>query len=64
MVRLDQRFVTIVVAVSLAVSASLALSACGRKGGLEAPPPDNGAVTRQPGAPANPDRPFVLDPLL
>jgi predicted small lipoprotein YifL len=48
--------------------ATLALAGCGRKGPLEAPPsaavatPD-GEAAQQP-APAKPDRPFFLDPLL
>ena len=49
--------------------AALGLSACGRKGPLEAPPGaalkagEPGAAPRDAGI-AKPDKPFLLDPLL
>ena len=47
------------------LAASIGLSACGRKGALEAPYGGvaDPAVTAEP-APAKPDKPFILDPLL
>jgi len=54
------------------LAASLALTACGRRGALE-PPPGAGAMDQQPGAAtsankAGPeeksDQPFILDALL
>lgn len=54
---------------------ALALSACGRRGGLEAPPQSKvkqpATTTTAPPEPrrpfqkkAGPDRPFILDPLI
>jgi len=47
---------------------ALAVSACGRRGNLEAPPSAvsqniDGSVEEQP-QPEKPDTPFILDPLL
>ncbi|MFN4206991.1 MAG: LPS translocon maturation chaperone LptM [Agrobacterium albertimagni] len=50
---------------SLVLAASLALSACGRKGDLD-PPSTPASQQNQRGAeaPTTPDSPFLLDPLL
>ena len=56
------------VALAGTLVAAMALSACGRKGSLEAAPAAN--VTSDPAAdtgdtgPTKPDRPFFLDPLI
>lgn len=59
--------VSIAVALTLAALGSLALSGCGVRGSLEAPPQaqseTGGATPGTPGQPA-PHKPFVLDPLL
>jgi predicted small lipoprotein YifL len=49
----------------LALSVALLLAACGRKSDLQrpAPPPDVQKDPKNPKA-ADPDRPFILDPLL
>ncbi|WP_040299387.1 LPS translocon maturation chaperone LptM [Agrobacterium albertimagni] len=50
---------------SLVLAASLALSACGRKGDLDPPStPVSQQNQRGAEAPATPDSPFLLDPLL
>lgn len=41
-----------------------ALSGCGRRGGLEAPPSAEVLTTDEQGNVVKPDRPFVLDPLI
>ena len=52
------------------VVTTVSLTACGRRGPLEAPPAAAAAVVdpadpgAQPDGPQRPDRPFVLDPLL
>lgn len=54
------------------LSIAVVISACGRRGALEAPPSElsgfeepAGNETGQPEeAPAKPDKPFILDPLL
>ena len=57
-------------AVAALVATTLAITGCGRRGGLEFPP---GSNPRENTVPANPDRPsgtraplepFILDPLL
>jgi predicted small lipoprotein YifL len=55
--------------VAVALVAAIALSACGRKGPLEAPPgatvtDPTAASTADPTAIPRPDKPFILDPLL
>jgi predicted small lipoprotein YifL len=49
----------------LALSVALVLAACGRKSDLQKPlpPPDVQKDPKNPKA-ADPDRPFILDPLL
>jgi len=49
----------------LALSVALVVSACGRKSDLQRPlpPPDVQKDPKNPKA-ADPDRPFILDPLL
>jgi predicted small lipoprotein YifL len=52
----------------IALAAAVGLSACGRKGALEAPPyaavkTDEAGVKPDTG-PQKPNKPFVLDPLL
>jgi predicted small lipoprotein YifL len=51
-----------------ALIASFSLSACGRKGALEAPPSatasDSKADKADKDAATKPDRPFFLDPLI
>ena len=50
---------------SIALAASLALSACGRKGDLDPPStPVDQQNTRGVEAEKTPDTPFLLDPLL
>ncbi|MFN7092115.1 MAG: LPS translocon maturation chaperone LptM [Allorhizobium sp.] len=50
---------------SIVLAASLALSACGRKGDLDPPStPTSQQNQRGAEAPATPDSPFLLDPLL
>ena len=50
---------------SIVLAASLALSACGRKGDLDPPStPASQQTQRGAEAPATPDSPFLLDPLL
>jgi predicted small lipoprotein YifL len=53
----------------LVLVAAASLSACGRKGPLEAPPGaavagDAAATQADPNAIPRPDKPFILDPLL
>ena len=54
------------IALALLVIAGLGLSACGRKGPLEAPPSQPRADGAPPAETASgkPDRPFILDGLL
>ncbi|MFZ0569682.1 MAG: hypothetical protein WAM63_04215 [Rhodomicrobium sp.] len=49
----------------LTLSVALVLAACGKRGELQrpAPPPDIQTDPKNPKA-ANPDRPFILDPLI
>ena len=64
----DRRFLTI--AVVAGVAAALSLSACGRRGPLEAPPSATAVTNTAAGAPVDesgptkPQKPFILDPLL
>jgi len=65
------RPITFRVALGLTVVAALALSGCGRKGPLEAPPSAQAVTTDQsadtgtpPSGPVKPKRHFFLDPLL
>ncbi len=55
------------IAVLLIAALAVALTACGRKGTLQAPPtlgPDGKKVKSSGGGPVKPDRPFILDRLL
>jgi predicted small lipoprotein YifL len=64
----DRRFLSM--ALVLGLAATVALSACGRKGPLEAPPYASTAVAGDPvdeggeATPPKPDKDFILDPLL
>jgi predicted small lipoprotein YifL len=64
---MDRRLASKAVLVG-ALAAVVALSACGRKGPLEAPPAagivDKDAAKLAPDGTAKPDKPFALDPLL
>jgi predicted small lipoprotein YifL len=62
----DRRFLSM--ALVLGLAAAVGLSACGRKGPLEAPPSavaaaEAGADTGE-ATPPKPDKDFILDPLL
>lgn len=51
------------------LAAAVGLSACGRKGALEAPPyaavkTDEAGAKPDAAGPQKPDKPFILDPLL
>ncbi|MDJ0613907.1 MAG: lipoprotein [Rhizobiaceae bacterium] len=55
----------------LVLMIALAVTACGRRGNLEAPPSatvvtvdENGNEVETVGAPEKEDKPFILDPLL
>ena len=51
--------------ITILAFATLAVSACGKRGVLEAPPSEDGKTTSvQPKANEKPHRPFVLDGLL
>lgn len=57
------------VTLAVALGVALALSACGRKGDLDPPSiaakqQDKYGQKSEAPAPANPDKPFILDPLL
>lgn len=54
----------VTLAVAAILAASLALSACGRKGPLERPPAAKADTTSIRTADGKPDRPFILDKLL
>ena len=64
----DRRFLSIALVAGLV--AAVGLSACGRRGALEAPPYATTAVAGEAGeatdeaTPPKPDRDFILDPLL
>ena len=57
MARFDSRLLEATVAIGILAAASATLTACGRKGNLEAPPPSAAAIERPPQAPATPGRP-------
>ena len=57
--------------VVLVLMVALAITACGRRGNLEAPQTstvisvdENGSELETPGPPKAEDKPFILDPLL
>lgn len=56
------------VPLAITIAAALALSSCGRKGDLDPPSVAAKADTKygqkNAPAPAQPDKPFILDPLL